>query len=72
LLEALNKHYFESRLNSTPYKKEYQDIAAQITINAEITFLKFRIFTYGVYVLIAAILVIPCSVLFSLVIYRYL
>ncbi|MFN9171929.1 MAG: hypothetical protein ACK58B_15460 [Dolichospermum sp.] len=72
LLEALNKHYFDSKLNNTPYKKEYQDIAAQITINAEITFLKFRIFTYGVYVLIAAILVIPCSVLFSLVIYRHL
>jgi hypothetical protein len=72
LLEALNKHYFDNKLNNTPYKKEYQDIAAQITINAEITFLKFRIFTYGVYVLIAAILVIPCSVLFSLVIYRYL
>ena len=65
LLEALNKH-------NIPYKKEYQDIAAQITVNAEITFLKFRIFTYAIYILIAAILVIPCFVLLSLVIYRHL
>ncbi|MCX5980666.1 hypothetical protein [Anabaena sp. AL93] len=26
LLEALNKHYFDSKLNNIPYKKEYQDI----------------------------------------------
>ncbi|MFN9405154.1 MAG: hypothetical protein ACK579_09560, partial [Dolichospermum sp.] len=72
LLEALNKHYFDSKLNNTPYKKEYQDIAAQITINAEITFLKFRIFTYGVYVLIAAILVIPLSMLTSIIVFHSL
>ncbi|MFM7407517.1 MAG: hypothetical protein ACKO3K_12885 [Cuspidothrix sp.] len=71
LVEALNNHYFDSKLN-TPYKKEYQDIAAQITINAEIAFLKFRLFTYAIYFLIASIVVIPCSVLISLVVYRHL
>ena len=71
LLAALNKHYFDNKLN-IPYKKEYQDIAAQITINAEIAFLKFQVFTYAVYVLIASIVVIPCFILFSLVIYRHL
>ena len=71
LLEAMNKLYFENQL-SVPYKKEYEDIAAQITINAEIAFLKFQIFTYAVYVLIASILVIPFSILTNLIIYRSL
>ncbi|AFZ25437.1 hypothetical protein Cylst_3282 [Cylindrospermum stagnale PCC 7417] len=73
LLDALNEHYFEGKLNKNPaYKKEYRDIAGQITINAEIAFLKFQVFTYAIYILIASILVIPCSVLTSLVIYRSL
>jgi hypothetical protein len=71
LLDALNQHYFDSQLN-TPYKKEYQDIAGQITTNSEIAFLKFRIFTYAIYILIASILVIPFSILVSLMIYRNL
>jgi hypothetical protein len=71
LLDALNKHYFEEKINQ-PYKKEYENIAGQITINAEITFLKFQVFTYAIYVLILSILVIPCSVLINLVIYRSL
>lgn len=69
LLDALNKQYFEGKLNR-PYKKEYEDIAAQITINAEITFLKFQIFTYAIYILIISILVIPVSVIVNLLIYR--
>jgi hypothetical protein len=73
LLEALNKHYFEGKVSNKPdYKKEYQDIAAQITINAKIASLKFQVFTYAVYVLIASILVIPCSVLINLLISRRL
>jgi len=71
LLEGLNKYYFENKVN-LPYKKEHEDIAAQITINAAIAFLKFQVFTYAVYVLIASILVIPCSILISLVIYHRL
>ncbi|MEI1374142.1 hypothetical protein PQG02_22505 [Nostoc sp. UHCC 0926] len=71
LLDTLNKHYFEGKVN-IPYKKEYQDIASQITINAEITFLKFKFFTYAIYTLLASIIVIPCSAMISLVIYRSL
>lgn len=32
LLEALNKHYFDSKLNNKPYKKEYQDIARPLLV----------------------------------------
>ncbi|MTJ08660.1 hypothetical protein [Anabaena sp. UHCC 0204] len=73
LLEALNKPYFQGSVDITKEEyKEYKDIAAQITINAEIAFLKFEVFTYAIKVLIASILVIPCSMLISLVIYRHL
>lgn len=72
LLEALNQHYFDSKLNSKPYKKEYQDIAAQITINAEIAFLKYQVFTYALYFLIASIVVIPLSILTSIILFRSL
>ncbi|MBH8566669.1 hypothetical protein I8748_31720 [Nostoc sp. CENA67] len=71
LLDMLNKHYFEEKL-SIRYKKEYKDIASQITINSEITFIKFQIFTYALYSLIASIIVIPCSIIISLVIYKTL
>lgn len=71
LLDALNQHYFDGQLN-TPYKKEYEDIAGQITVNSEIAFLKFQIFTYAIYTLIFSILVIPLSVLVSLIIHRSL
>ncbi len=67
LLAAMNEHYFEGELTEL-YKKEYQDIAQQITINAGITSLKYQIFTYALYVLIASIVVIPCLILGSLII----
>ena len=73
LLEALNEPYFKGSLDITKVEyKEYKDIAAQITINAEIAFLKFEVFTYAIKVLITSILIIPCSILISLVIYRRL
>ncbi|MEH1971695.1 MAG: hypothetical protein V7L02_00450 [Nostoc sp.] len=71
LLDALNKHYFEGTINK-PYKKEYEDIAGQITINSEIAFLKFQVFTYAIYILIASILVIPFSAIINLFIYKKL
>lgn len=71
LIEAINNQYFEGKI--TPlYKKEYEDIAGQITINSSIAFSKYQIFKYAVYVLILAILVIPVSVMVSLVVYRSL
>ena len=66
LLDALNDCYFDGKINQN-YKKEYQDIAEQITINSEITFRKFKIFTYAVYFLILSILVIPIPIIISLV-----
>jgi hypothetical protein len=77
LLAALNEPYFNSNLDIAKLAdkkeyKEYKDIAAQITINAEIAFLKFEVFTYAIKVFIASILVIPCAMLISLVIYRRL
>ncbi|OCQ92094.1 hypothetical protein BCD64_20065 [Nostoc sp. MBR 210] len=71
LLEALNNYYFDNTMLE-PFKKEYKDIASQITINSRITFLKFRIFTYAIYMLIVSILIIPCSILISLLIYKTL
>ncbi|MEO0969944.1 MAG: hypothetical protein AAFX80_16840 [Cyanobacteria bacterium J06639_18] len=65
LLEALNTHYFEGKINPS-YKKEYRDIAEQIVINSEITFRKFQIFTYAIYFLILSILVIPIPVIINL------
>lgn len=77
LLEVLNKPYFNSKLDIAKLAdkkeyKEYKDIAAQITINAEIAFLKFEVFKYAIKVLIASILIIPSSMVISLVIYRHL
>ncbi|MDZ8088462.1 MAG: hypothetical protein RMY16_23300 [Nostoc sp. DedQUE12b] len=71
LLDMLNTHYFEEKLN-IPYKKEYEDIASQITVNAKITLLKLKVFTYAIYILIASIIVIPCSIIISLLIYQNL
>ncbi|MFN5955443.1 MAG: hypothetical protein ACK6A9_11085 [Dolichospermum sp.] len=77
LLEVLNQPYFNSKLDIAKLAdkkeyKEYKDIAAQITINAEIAFLKFEVFKYAIKVLIASILTIPLSMVISLVIYRHL
>ena len=73
LLKALNEPYFKGSVDITKVEyKEYKDIAAQITINAGIAFLKFEVFKYALKVLIASILIIPCSMLISLVIYRRL
>ena len=65
LLDALNDCYFDGKLNRN-YKKEYQDIAEQIVINSEITFRKFKIFTYAIYFLILSILVLPIPVIINL------
>lgn len=77
LLAVLNQPYFNSKLDIAKLAdkkeyKEYKDIAAQITINAEIAFLKFEVFKYAIKVLIASILTIPLSMVISLVIYRHL
>lgn len=71
LLEALNKYYFEGKIQ-TPYKKEYEDLTCQITINSEITSLKLKFFNFALYFLIASIFAIPISIITSLIFYRSL
>jgi hypothetical protein len=71
LLEALNRLYYAVQTN-TPPKKEDLDIANQITINSEIAFLKFKIFTFALYFLIFSIITIPICMLISLIVYRRL
>lgn len=71
LLDALNQNYFEGKVTK-PYKKEYEDLANQISINAEITFLKLKLFTYALYSLIVAILAILLLIFVSLTIYHRL
>lgn len=71
LLDALNSLYFERKVYP-PYKKEWEDLATQITVNAEITFLKLKLFTYALWCLIIAILAVPFSMLVSLLIHRSL
>ncbi|AFZ60228.1 hypothetical protein H6G54_08365 [Anabaena cylindrica FACHB-243] len=69
LLDAMNQLYCDNKI-SQPYKKEYLDIATQIIINSEIAFLKFRFFTFSLWILIFSILIIPVSVLLNLIIFR--
>jgi hypothetical protein len=69
LLDAFNLHYFENKVPK-PYGKECLDLANQIIVNSDIAFSKFNFFKKGVYSLIAAILVIPTSVLLHLIFVR--
>jgi hypothetical protein len=69
LLEAINRNYLNSSI-TIPYEKESQDLATQITINAAIAFRKYQLFTYGTYCLAIAILIVPVSILFSLIFFR--
>lgn len=62
LLDSVNNFYFEQKIQS-PYSKECVDLAEQVTVNSEITFFKFQLFTRAVYCLIASIIVIPLIVL---------
>jgi hypothetical protein len=64
LLDALNQYYFENKLTK-PYKKEYEDLASQISINAQIAFLKLKLFTYALYSLIVAIIAILFFILLA-------
>jgi hypothetical protein len=71
LLSSINRLYFENSI-PTPYKKEDLDIAKQITINSRIAATKFDFFRTGVWLLIVSFLVIPISLVISLLIYRKL
>ena len=69
LLDSINQNYLSNKV-SQPYGKESQDLAAQITVNAEIAFRKYQLFTYATYCLVTSIIIIPMSILFSLIFFR--
>jgi hypothetical protein len=69
LLDALNNQYFQTRFNP-PYEKECEHLANQVVVNAEITFLKFQLFTYALYFLITSIAITPIFILLSLILLR--
>ncbi|MEH1861896.1 MAG: Pycsar system effector family protein [Nostoc sp.] len=71
LLDAMNRLYFQSQVQ-IPYRKEDLDIASQITINSEIAAIKFTFFRVALWFLIFSILVLPVSLLGSLMIYHRL
>lgn len=72
LLTELNRSYLSNNPVSQPYSKEAQDLAVQVIINSGVAFIKFRIFTYAVYVLAAAILCVPVFILISFLAFRSL
>jgi hypothetical protein len=71
LLSALNHHYFNDSV-SLPFPRESRDLAAQVVVNSEIAFRKYQLFTYGVYLLTVAIIIVPICMLFSLLTLRSL
>jgi hypothetical protein len=71
LVDAINNSYFNGSINQ-PYKKEHLDITNQIITNSQIAIIKFSLFTKAIWILILSILVIPMSLVFSLIVYRHL
>jgi hypothetical protein len=69
LSNAINTSYLNGGI-AQPYGKESQDLATQITINAEIAFRKYRYFTCAAYCLSASIIVVPAFALLSLIFNR--
>ncbi|NET36062.1 MAG: hypothetical protein F6K19_29220 [Cyanothece sp. SIO1E1] len=62
LLDSINKLYC-NEIFTLPYEKECRDVAAQITVNSQIAFLKFNFFTWSSYLLVLSIVVIPIVVI---------
>ena len=69
LLEAINKHYFENKIQ-LPYKKEYLDLANQIVINSKIASMKFQLSGVSVWLLIVSMCSIPSILILHFMIYR--
>ncbi|MEA5622794.1 hypothetical protein [Nostoc sp. UHCC 0251] len=69
LIDAINRLYFEGQISNVQ-KKEYFDLSNQIIVNSEITYLKFKLFSFALYILIGAIISIPICLVLSLIIYH--
>jgi hypothetical protein len=71
LLNFINQSYFDDSI-LLPYKKEARDLATQIIVNSSITFRKYKLFTYSSYCLAISILIVPVSMVCSLILFRSL
>jgi hypothetical protein len=69
LLNSLNRLYFDNKIQP-PYRKEHLDLASQIIINSEITFLKLKLFVFALWLLIASIAAVPLSLLINFVLQK--
>ena len=66
LVDAINRLYLESSIQNAR-KKEYLDLASQVSVNSEIAYLKFKIFSWALYTLILSLLSIPIVMIISLI-----
>ena len=70
LIEAISNAY---DLNcNNPFPKEAQDISLQIIINSDIAFKKFELANLSIRLAFIALISIPLSMVFSLIVYRHL
>ncbi len=70
LIEAINNAY--SFNLTTPFPKEARDICLQIIINSDITFKKFELANFSIRLAFIALLLIPLSMIFSLILFHHL
>lgn len=69
LMDAMNRLYFEGKISNFK-KKEYLDLSTQIILNSEIAYLKFKIFSFSLYLLIISIISVPLCLILSIIIVR--
>jgi hypothetical protein len=66
LLNSINQDYLAGSI-VLPYNKESKDLATQIIVNSDLAFRKYRLFSFSVYILLAAIGIVPIVILLSLI-----
>jgi hypothetical protein len=65
LLDSINKLYFDNSITDS-HKKENLHLASQIVINSEITSIKFKLFTFALWIAIISIFVMSVSLLIGM------
>lgn len=70
LLDALNRLYFATNPIQDFDKKENKDLASQITVNSEIAYMKFKIFSWALYLFILSVASIPVCILINFIVFR--
>lgn len=71
LIDAINRLYLGGIIQNIQ-KKEYADLANQIINNSEIAYLKFKFFSWALYLLISSIFSIPACISISLIISHHI